>query len=345
MDDRSRYESEIDFSNPNHSYTKSADLVGDGKRVVDFGCWTGFMAKALGGRGCAVTGIEIDPEAAEAASEFCERVIVGDLDQLDLAEALGGSSFDVGLFGDVIEHLKDPRRVLCAMRGLLAPGGHIVVSVPNVAHASVRLALLKGQFDYSETGILDNTHLRYYTRESIGDLLESCGYMVEVMDWTEQKITEEQLHEALDPLGLSNLQEVVEAFSQWEAVAYQYIIKAFPADQEDQVQRLAEEKVKAEQKLRVLESQADEARSVALELARTRAELERTAEAFTRASEYAKTLEQSVKDKDEYISALETAVHESRQRLQDCEARLAELDRNLQQLGTAVPSKKRRRKS
>ena len=84
--------------------------------------------------------------------------------------------------------------------------------MPNVAHASVRLALLKGQFDYEDTGILDDTHLKYYTRSSIGDLLESCGFMVDVVDWVEQLVSEEELHSTLDPLGLGNLEQVIARF-------------------------------------------------------------------------------------------------------------------------------------
>ncbi len=189
------YEKEIDFSDPNDAHARMVEMVGPGKRVVDFGCWTGFMARALKERGCNVTGIEVDAEAARTASEVCDRVVVADLDEIDLVAALQGENYDVGLFGDVIEHLKYPARVLRQMRGLLAPGGCVILSVPNIAHASIRLMILDGRFDYEETGILDDTHLKFYTRRSACDLLESCGYTIDVVDWTEQKVSEGELHQ------------------------------------------------------------------------------------------------------------------------------------------------------
>ena len=188
--DEQKYFKGIDLEDENDPYTKEIALIGEGKRVVDFGCWTGGVAGVLKERGCTVTGIELDTEAAAEAAKVCDRVIVGDLDTMDLGEALAGEKYDVGLFGDVVEHLKDPRHLLVGMREALAPGGYVVVSVPNVAHASVRLSLLKGQFDYEDTGILDATNLKFYTRESIADLLESCGYLVEVMDWIDMKVDE-----------------------------------------------------------------------------------------------------------------------------------------------------------
>lgn len=330
----SKYESEIDPSKDNTSHLKSIALVGSDKRVVDFGCSTGFVARVLSDNGCTVTGIELDADAAEKARAYCDRVIVGDLDELDLAEELGGQPYDVGLFGDVIEHLKDPRRVLVAMRDLLAPGGYIVLSVPNVAHASVRLALLKGQFDYEDVGILDSTHLRFYTRDSIGDLMESCGYLVDVMDWTEQKVSEDDLHEALDPLGLANLDEVARAFSEWEAVAYQFVIKAVPASEEDVVERLSEEKVQAERRLRVLEKEVAEYKRVA----------ESLEQQIAGAREYQKNIEAQVEAKDAYIVQLENAVAESRETLQQCELRISEMAAMVDELKSSqAPPKKRKR--
>jgi len=350
----SKYESEIDPSKDNTSHLKSIALVGSDKRVVDFGCSTGFVARVLSDNGCTVTGIELDADAAEKARAYCDRVIVGDLDELDLAEELGGQPYDVGLFGDVIEHLKDPRRVLVAMRDLLAPGGYIVLSVPNVAHASVRLALLRGQFDYEDTGILDATHLRFYTRESIADLLESCGYLVDVMDWVDMKVSEEQLHEALDPLGLSNMAEVAKAFSEWEAVAFQYIVKAVPATEEALVERLSDEKVKAEQQLKVLELEVTELRKMkenqqkmeedlANARANARAEVVHAGEELEKSGEYARGLEGRIQEKDAYINQLENAVAESRQLLEGCQAQIAEMGATMEELDERTSKKKKKK--
>jgi len=349
--DDSKYFKGVDLADENNAYTKQINMVGENKRVVDFGCYTGGVAAVLAERGCTVTGIEIDAEAAEEARKVCDKVIVADLDTLDLAAALGDEKYDVGLFGDVIEHLKDPRSALVGMRQALAPGGYVVLSVPNVAHASVRLALLRGQFDYEDTGILDATHLRFYTRESIADLLESCGYLVDVMDWVDMKVSEEQLHEALDPLGLSNMAEVAKAFSEWEAVAFQYIVKAVPATEEALVERLSDEKVKAEQQLKVLELEVTELRKMkenqqkmeedlANGRANARAEVVHAGEELEKSGEYARGLEGRIQEKDVYITQLENAVAESRQRLAGCEEKIAGMAAKMQELDAEAGKKK-----
>lgn len=290
------YETEINLSDINNARTKQILLTGTDKRVIEFGCSTGYVSKVLKQRGCYVVGIEVDPEAAGRAREVCDRVVVGDLDDLDLLSELGGETFDVGLFGEVLEHLKYPQRALIQTRQLLAPGGYVVVSVPNIAHASIRLALLKGEFDYEEMGILDDTHLKYYTRKSIVDLLEGCGFVVDQVDWTEQRIAEAELTEVLDPLGLSNMEEVVKAFSSPEAVAFQYVIKASPAGEPDRMEKLSDDKVEAERRARSLEKELNELKVVV---------------------DYSRELEGMIEKKNDYIRDLEGAVAERDSVLQE----------------------------
>lgn len=344
---------EVDLSDDNSSHTKLLEMVDAGKRVIDFGCSAGHLSRVLKERGCYVVGIEMDEEAAGLAAEVCDRVIVGDLDRLDLVEVLQGEEFDVGVFGDVIEHLKNPRDVLVQTRGLLAPGGYVVLSVPNIAHASIRLMLLRGEFNYEETGILDDTHLKYYTRESIGDLLESCGYMVDVMDWTDQRISEHELREQLDPLGLSNVPEVIEAFSTWEAVAYQFVVKAFPASEEEQVKRLSEEKVQAERRLRVLEKENAGYEKIAEELKRKEAyasELEERVISIESASkkemekigEYSRMLERKIDEKDEYIVSLENTIKERNHRIEEMEREVRELKEQIDRIRSMTPAEFKR---
>jgi SAM-dependent methyltransferase len=343
------YEKGIDFGDPNDSHAMELDLIGRNKRVVDFGCWTGLVAGELKRRGCYVTGIERDTQAARVAEGTCDRVIVADLDQADLAELLEGETYDVGLFGDVIEHLARPERVLRGMRDLLNPGGYIVVSVPNITHANIRLMLLEGRFDYSDTGILDDTHLKYFTRQSIADLLESCRYMVESMDWVKKEVTEERVRGVLDPLGLSNLEEVVKSFSHWEAVAFQWVIKAFPAGEEERVQKLSEEKVQAERKLRELTEQLEEFERVKEEMKRVRAESEKIrsesdgvrAESeharveLDKVGDYVRSLEAKIDEKDAYIASLEAAQNERA-------GEIAELNRRIQELSSGESRGRRR---
>src|SRR5215216_2222425 len=106
-----KYEAEIDLGKRS-SHTLIIELVGHNKRVLDVGTSTGYLAEVLATRGCRVTGIELDPDAARRAEERCERVVVGDVETLDVQEELGGEHFDVIVFGDVLEHLRDPLRTL-----------------------------------------------------------------------------------------------------------------------------------------------------------------------------------------------------------------------------------------
>src|SRR5690242_10330690 len=114
--------------------------------------------------GCSVVGIELDPQMGELARPQLERLIIGDLETVDLAAELGDERFDVLLFADVLEHMRDPAAVLARTRPFLRDDGLVVASLPNVAHISVRLSLLAGQFRYRRWGLLDETHLRFFTR-------------------------------------------------------------------------------------------------------------------------------------------------------------------------------------
>src|SRR5947208_14527991 len=131
--DGSRYDTDIDLSNPNNSHTLMVELVGGSKRVLDVGCATGYLARALGERGCTVSGLEFDAEAAEEARPHLDRLVVGDVEALDLAEAFDGDRFDVVVFGDVLEHLRDPLGALRNARRVLTERGSVVVSISNVA--------------------------------------------------------------------------------------------------------------------------------------------------------------------------------------------------------------------
>jgi 2-polyprenyl-3-methyl-5-hydroxy-6-metoxy-1,4-benzoquinol methylase len=204
-------------------------LVGDARRVLELGPATGYMSRALRERGATVVGIEVDAEMARRAEEFCERVIVGDLDALDLDAALGEERFDAIVAADVLEHLKDPLDALKRLRPFLTEQGCFVVSVPNVAHGSVRLALLSGSFPYQEIGLLDRTHLRFFTRESLAALLDEAELGVAELHRHELEIgaSEVPFDAASAP---AELRKALEADP--EARTYQFVVKAIPMARE-----------------------------------------------------------------------------------------------------------------
>lgn len=155
-----------------HSVILSYLGAGQGRRVLDVGAAHGYLAELLTARGFEVTALEGDPSLAAIARTKCAALHLADLDaplpQLD-------GRFDVIIYGDVLEHLKNPLRVLEALNEHLTSGGIVIVSVPNVAHLWIRLQLLFGKFDYADRGILDRTHLRFFTLASFRQFLHDAG--------------------------------------------------------------------------------------------------------------------------------------------------------------------------
>ena len=123
-------------------------------------------------------GIELDPAAAAVADTWAERVLVGDIDRGGVWDQIDDESFDVVLCGDILEHLRDPLGALRSAVRKLKPDGYVVTSLPNVAHGDVRMLLLGGAFRYREVGLLDRTHLRFFTLETIRELLRDAGLLV-----------------------------------------------------------------------------------------------------------------------------------------------------------------------
>ena len=162
---------------PHSSHSVILSRLGDGRgrRALDVGAADGFLAERLTAQGWSVTALERDPELAARARGRCKEVVVADLES---ALPLLHGPFDAIVYGDVLEHLSDPRAVLGALDQALAPGGTVIVSVPNVAHLWVRLSLLAGRFDYADRGILDRTHLRFFTRRTLLELLRGAGLTV-----------------------------------------------------------------------------------------------------------------------------------------------------------------------
>jgi 2-polyprenyl-3-methyl-5-hydroxy-6-metoxy-1,4-benzoquinol methylase len=260
--DGPRYDTDVDLSNRNNSHTLMVELVGGTKRVLDVGCATGYLARALAERGCTVSGVEFDPEAAEEARPHLERLVIGNLETMDLAEAFGEDRFDVIVFGDVLEHLRDPLPVLRSAKALLADRGSVVASIPNIAHGSVRLALLAGRFDYQDLGLLDSTHVRFFTRSSIEDLFREAG-MVPI----DVRRTTAGFFDTPVPVSEGEFApEVVDAVrADPESLTYQFVLRAVPDDAEAAVARLRADAEAMRDRIAVLTGELAAVRSAAQE--------------------------------------------------------------------------------
>ena len=159
-----------------------AALVPPAKRLLDVGCSSGGFGYELRASGVDVAetwGIEPDPGAAAAAADHFDHVVTG-----LYPDALpAGERFDVVAFNDVLEHLEDPWTALTYTRDeVLEPGGYVVASIPNVRYLPVLADLaLRGRWTYTDTGTLDRTHLRFFTRETIEDMFARAGFQVEAV--------------------------------------------------------------------------------------------------------------------------------------------------------------------
>ncbi|MCU1595162.1 MAG: methyltransferase protein, partial [Frankiales bacterium] len=221
-----KYDTEVDVSNENMSQTLLALLVGEGQTVLDVGCATGYTASVLRARGCRVDGIEYDPSVAQEAAKHVDRLEVGDVQAMDLVGLFGAASYDAIVFGDVLEHLTQPEAVLRACLPLLKPGGAIVASIPNVAHGAVRLALLKGRFAYTSTGLLDETHVRFFTRDTVLGMFDAAGYAVVDLRRTRLGVFETEVRVAEGDYPAAFIAEVS---ADPEATTYQFVLRAVPS--------------------------------------------------------------------------------------------------------------------
>lgn len=154
--------------------------------VLDVGCGFGSLSEVIQQKkGYATYGIEINEEAVSIARKRITKVIQADLTDIETINSkISKTKFDYIIFSDVLEHLHDPRTVLRAYIDFLKKGGVVLISVPNVAVWSNRLALLFGKFEYRDTGVMDRTHMRFFTFRTARKLVEGSGCKVRKIDYT-----------------------------------------------------------------------------------------------------------------------------------------------------------------
>lgn len=141
-------------------------------RILDVGTATGYLGKIWRASGHYVAGVEFDAAAAEKARENYDSFQMADLESFEFPYR---QEFDYIVFADVLEHLRDPAAVLRRCIPALKESGRIIISLPNVANWIIRLSLLFGKFDYMDRGILDRTHLRFFTRKSVSRLMNEVS--------------------------------------------------------------------------------------------------------------------------------------------------------------------------
>jgi SAM-dependent methyltransferase len=176
---------------------------------LDCGCGAGDNARILKDRGWQVTAVTIDPHEQRAVAKFCESVHIGDLER-GLPAAVG-SGYDAVVASHVLEHLRNPEYLFRDIQKTLKPNGVLAVALPNIAHYRQRVAFMRGGFNYTETGQLDRTHLRFYTYWTAIALLEGNGYrlITSVADgslpwWWSRRVLPEKMTGTIDKWAVSH---------------------------------------------------------------------------------------------------------------------------------------------
>jgi 2-polyprenyl-3-methyl-5-hydroxy-6-metoxy-1,4-benzoquinol methylase len=214
------------------SHQKVVELVPPDSVVLDVGCASGYLARELLARGAtAVDGLEYDLEEAEAARAACRRVVVGSVEDPGVVAELADGAYDVIVLADVVEHLRHPEDALRTLLPKLGKGGRVIISVPNIAHYSMRFGLLRGRFRYEDVGLLDRTHLRFFTRATLADFLDAVGLTLDREEFTFRYLPSISSIEAAPGVGRA-LARAYRALIRGGSglLAYQFVVSATPRD-------------------------------------------------------------------------------------------------------------------
>ncbi len=212
-----------------------AGKIRPGSRVLDLGCGPGVLGQHLHQRlGCTVDGVTFSAEEAALARPHYRDVAVADLENINLAEAFLLRQYDYIVCADVLEHLRRPEQLLADCRALLAENGQILVSIPNAGYCGLVMELMQGELRYREEGLLDATHLRFFTRQSLLRLLSAEEWCVESLETIDRPLDESEFaRTTADSLPPAVMQYLL---SQPDALAYQFVASVRPAEDPAAVQ-------------------------------------------------------------------------------------------------------------
>jgi 2-polyprenyl-3-methyl-5-hydroxy-6-metoxy-1,4-benzoquinol methylase len=221
--------SKFDKNNENTSWYKAYNFIPNQSLVLDIGCSSGNFGKVLiNDKKCIVDGIEINTTDAKRASKILRKVWVKDIekDKLDYLN----DKYDVIYLGDVIEHLVDPISVLKNIKKYLSKKGFILFSIPNMGYLEVRLDLLRGEFEYTETGLLDKTHLHFYTQNEIFRIFNESGFNITNLDFVKKDYPKDLIKNVLKNIGLNANTKFYELMADTSASAFQFVGKAYSSN-------------------------------------------------------------------------------------------------------------------
>ena len=205
-----------------------AALIAPGQTLLDLGMGTGGLGRFLSERQPVVAdGVTLNPAEADIARQWYRSALVADLDNVNLVALFGDQQYDCIVCADVLEHLKEPQRILAQLRSLLAPGGRLITSIPNAGYCGLVAELLQGEFRYRPEGLLDGTHLRFFTRTSLQRFFTDNGWAAKSVNTIQRNLPESEFQVAFDILPPAVARYLLAVP---DSLTYQFISVLQPAD-------------------------------------------------------------------------------------------------------------------
>ena len=198
-----------------------AGLIEAGQSLLDLGMGTGGLGKYLRQRQAIVAdGVTLNPAEADIARTWYRQAVVADLDRDDLGTLFGRNQYDCIVCADVLEHLKEPQRTLEQCKALLKPGGRLLTSVPNAGYCGLVAELIDGEFRYRSEGLLDSTHLRFFTRASLQRFFAENGWATSTVQTIQRSLSDSEFQVPFDKLPPSVARHLL---AMPDALTYQFI--------------------------------------------------------------------------------------------------------------------------
>lgn len=230
-DNALKYKIDIDINNKNDVHVIEMEYIEEGKTVLDVGCACGDLGVALKAhKKSEVYGLERERTSASIALKTGAYVKVNEID----CDALSSDDFPEYrqkfayiICGDVLEHLREPMKVLGILKTYLAHGGYIIASIPNISHASIKANLLLNDFTYTPVGLLDETHIRFFTHKSIAEEFSRNGFRICECSFTLQEVNGCQPYDPY-PFLSEDIKKFI--FEDWHSFVCQYVVKIQPSE-------------------------------------------------------------------------------------------------------------------
>lgn len=200
-------------------------------RLIEVGCSSGALAREFKKTNptCNYLGVDVVPEYAELARRYCDDVLTLDLDFADDHFFANNAIRDCWIFGDTLEHFRDPWAVLERIRTVIPESGCVVACIPNAQHWSVQARLCTGEFRYEDAGLLDRTHLRWFTRQTMIEMFQESGFTI--VAGLRRELADKSLREKFLPTirEMAEIAGVDSDVAVNDAIPIQYVVRALPA--------------------------------------------------------------------------------------------------------------------